>query len=190
MVTISFPSTKRGSGKYPLEVDEQKACWAWLDTLHGPDYSVFRGTANSDINPLVTLQRYCYMVPNGTQLAGARTRRAMYMASLKAQGFKPGVSDIVIAYPIWLETAGQCLYAGAYIELKRDPRAYKGPAARKSALKPEQRDWLRLMRFAGYWSAVAYGFEDFKQLVNSYLKGESPRPLDFIPVLEDTQDAQ
>ena len=184
-VTISFNSTKRGKGKYPLEVDEQKACWAWLATVPSDDPSG---------RPL---QNYAYMVPNGTQLAGARTRRAMYMASLKAQGFRPGVSDIVIAYPTYFEGyhgmgggSDSGGHFGAYIELKRDRRAYKGPAALKSALKPEQRDWLELMSSVGYWAAIAYGRNDFTTLVNSYLRGESPRPLDFIPPLEDTQGAQ
>lgn len=186
---ISFDSPKSGKSKHPLEVEEQKACWEWLDTLTLDSRGrVISGTANSDINvlKLTTLQTFSYMVPNGVQLGGGRTRRAQYMASLKAQGFKPGVSDMVIAYPIWhdLELGDQpheCLYCGAYIELKRTPESYPGPAARASAVKPDQRDWLELMRSVGYWCAVAYGREDFKSLVNSYLRHESPRPLDFIP---------
>ncbi len=121
------------------------------------------------------------MVPNGTQLGGGRTRRAQYMASLKAQGLKPGVSDIVIAYPIWGEEQGHCLYPGAYIELKRVVEAYPGPAALKSALRPEQLEWLELMQSVGYWVAIAYGREDFYSRVNSYLRSETPRPLDTHP---------
>jgi len=169
--TISFNSQKLGKGEHPLEVEIQKACWAWLGRFILPHRS---------LEPSVCLQTFCYMVPNGVQLGGGRTRRAQYMASLKAQGFRPGVSDMVIAYPMWADYASDC-YHGAYIELKRDPEAYRGPAARASALKPEQRDWLELMSSVGYWAAVAYGLEDFKSLVNSYLKQESPRPLDFIP---------
>jgi len=121
------------------------------------------------------------MVPNGTQLGGGRTRRAQYMASLKAQGLKPGVSDIVIAFPIWGEVHGQCFYPGAYIELKRDVGAYNGPAALRKAVRPEQRAWAELMKSVGYWVAIAYGREDFQSLVNSYLRHESPRPLDTTP---------
>ena len=174
MATISLPSPKTGLKKHPLEVEVQKDCWAWLGSVPVPcsDGTRYGGPS---------LQDFSYMVPNGTQLGGGRTRRAQYMASLKAQGLKPGVSDIVIAYPIWLPTGGQCLYPGAYIELKRDVGAYKGPAALRSAVRPDQMEWAKRMFSVGYFTAIAYGVEDFKELVNSYLRHESPRPLDTAP---------
>jgi len=122
------------------------------------------------------------MVPNGTQLAGARNRRAMAMSNLKAQGFRVGVSDMVIAYPF--RPPGRIeffWYHGAYIEIKRDVGAYNGPKALRTALRPEQLDWLLLMESVGYWAAVAYGVEDFKSLVRNYLAGKSARPVDFLP---------
>jgi hypothetical protein len=122
------------------------------------------------------------MVPNGTQLAGSGKRRAIYMANLKAQGLKPGVSDIVIAYPVdtigRLPTGGGEFWHGAYIELKRVREAYKGPAGVRRAVRPEQLEWLQLMDSVGYWADVAYGREEFKAKVLSYLRGESPTPLD------------
>ena len=115
------------------------------------------------------------MVPNGTKLAGTGQRRAIQMANLKVQGLRPGVSDMVIAYPIWDGIAGQCRYPGAYIEMKRVRESYAGPAAIKACVRPEQLDWLALMRGVGYWVGVAYGAEEFKQLIGMYLRGESPR---------------
>lgn len=159
MITISSSSMNSGKGKHPLEVDEQKAVWKRLGQIHVGQH---------------TLQDYSYMVPNGTQLGGGRQRRAQYMASLKAQGFRPGVSDLVVAYP-------NGVYHGAYIELKRVPEAYKGPAALKGAVRPEQAEWLRLMLEAGYWCAVAYGAEDFNRLMRLYLDGKSPPALDSHP---------
>jgi len=180
LATISFDSIESGRNTHPLEVDVQKECWKWLGTI----------VVNRD----ECLQDFSFMVPNGTQLAGARNRRAMYMASLKAQGFRPGVSDLVIAYPSYKPPA-HCMggdypatgYHGAYIELKRDPGAYKGPKALTTALRPEQRDWLELMNDAGYYAVVAYGVDDFKRLVNSYLTGKSPRALDLFDWLDDTK---
>lgn len=170
---ISFPSPKRGTTIHPLEVEEQKACYAWLGMV-----PIIGGDGERNQR---WLQDYSFMVPNGTQLGGGRTRRAQYMASLKAQGLKPGVSDIVIAYPMWGEVQGQCMYPGAYIELKREVGAYGGPAALKSAVRKEQREWAELMQSVGYWVAIAYGREDFKELANSYLRSETPRPLDTHP---------
>ncbi len=180
---ISFPSPKTGKTIHPLEVEEQKACWAWLTTIFISHKGIVTGTADSDINVLAlkTLQDFSYMVPNGTQLGGGRTRRAQYMASLKAQGLKPGVSDIVIAYPVELNDRQYIGSHGAYIELKRVVEAYPGPAALKSAVRPEQLEWLELMESVGYWVAIAYGREDFKELVNSYLRSETHRPLDTHP---------
>ena len=173
MATISFPSPKTGLKKHPLEVEIQKACWAWLGSVVVPKIP--------DGDSSDCIQDFSFMVPNGTQLGGGRTRRAQYMASLKAQGLKPGVSDLVIAYPIWGKTAGHCIYPGAYIEVKRDVGAYKGPAALKSAVRPDQVTWAKLMKSVGYWVAIAYGTEHFKELVNSYLRHESPPALDSHP---------
>jgi len=170
MIKITTKQLKAKS-RYPLEIEEQKAAWKWLATLQ-----LAGGHAAGNV-----LQDYCYMVPNGTQLAGAGTRRAIYMASLKAQGLKPGISDLVIAYPIWVTVGVQrrCLWTGAYIEMKRVREAYAGPAALKLAVREEQKEWLRLMAGVGYWAAIAYGADDFKRLVRSYLAKESPPVLDF-----------
>ena len=105
------------------------------------------------------------MVPNGTQLAGTGQRRAIQMANLKVQGLRPGVSDLVIAYPV----NG---YHGAYIEMKRVREAYMGPKAVLACVRPEQLDWLWLMYGVGYWVAVAYGAEEFKTLIGQYMRGE------------------
>lgn len=169
MATISFSSTNSGSENPQKEAEVQKRCWSWLETKH----------VGKDEKGVLTLQMYSYMVPNGTQLGGSHRGRARYMASLKAQGFKNGVSDIVIAYPVRKDLVDSSIefYHGAYIELKRDREAYKGPAAIRSAVRDEQLAWLKLMRSAGYWVGVAYGLEEFKQAVESFLAGEEPPPL-------------
>ncbi|MEE9365300.1 MAG: hypothetical protein V3W44_01305 [Dehalococcoidales bacterium] len=174
MIKISTKQLKAKS-RYPLESEEQKAAWKWMATHPvGGHYTQRDGTL-----VIPTLQDYSYMVPNGTQLAGGGQRRAIYMANLKAQGLRPGVSDLVIAYPIWGEIAGRCIWPGAYIEMKRVREAYPGPAARKLAVREEQKEWLTLMDSVGYWTAIAYGAEEFKVLVKSYLNKESPPVLDF-----------
>lgn len=171
LITISSNYTKLGKNQHPLEAAEQRLAWAWLATI----YPRVSGTSDSDINALKepTLQDYSYMVPNGTQLAGTGQRRAIQMANLKVQGLRPGVSDMVIAYPIWGSGYGNCLYPGAYIEMKRVREAYAGPAAISACVRAEQLDWLKRMASVGYWVAVAYGAEEFKALVGTYLRGEA-----------------
>ena len=173
MIKISTTQLKAKS-RYPLESEEQKAAWKWMVTHPVGDQWMRDGTV-----VIPTLSDYSYMVPNGTQLAGGGQRRAIYMANLKAQGLRPGVSDLVIAYPIWGHATGQCLYPGAYIEMKRVREAYPGPGALKVAVREEQKEFLALMKSVGYWTAIAYGAEEFKVLVRSYLNHESPQVLDF-----------
>jgi hypothetical protein len=150
-----------------LEIDEQKEAWKWLASVQVGDKC---------------LQDYSFMCPNGTQLAGGRNRRAQYMSSLKAQGFKTGVSDLVIAYPVGEFHSGDYpggAFHGAYIELKRVREAFKGPAALAASVSEDQKGWLRLMASVGYWVYVAYGAEDFKVAVRSYLQRKNQPPLDF-----------
>lgn len=176
--TVSGHPTKR---KARQESDVQKECWAWLATV----------SHNQDGNK--PLQDFSYMVPNGTQLGGSHKGRARYMASLKAQGFRPGVSDIVIARPKHVPGSMTKVYHGAYIELKKEPDEYGGPkavATRKSAVRPEQRAWLKQQAAVGYWVAIAWGTEDFKRLVGLFLAGESPEPLDWDERVRDTESAQ
>lgn len=137
--------------KTSKEVDLQKACWKILQGWPIPEGR---------------LSDYSYHVPNGTHLAGDRQGRARSIASLKAQGFKNGVSDLVIAYPIW-ESGAAIAYirwAGAYIELKM-PKRYP---------TPEQEAWLERMGNANYFTAVVWGEEEFRFQVVAFLAGVEP----------------
>lgn len=166
LVTISSSYTaggkrkrRRGASSHPLESDEQKAAWDFLGHV----------SVATDVSRR-PLQDFAYMVPNGTQLGGTRVRRAQYMASLKAQGFRNGVSDLVIAYPV-----GD--FHGAYVEMKRARAAYPTPSALAGAATKDQKDWLRLMASVGYWTCIAFGATEFTEVVNSYLRGEPPLAL-------------
>jgi len=185
MIRMNYKQHKAVS-RYPLESEEQKAAWKWMATHPvGTQHELRDGTV-----VIPTLQDFSYMVPNGVQLSGAGTRRAIYMSSLKAQGLRSGVSDLVIAYPIWGRDVGHCLYPGAYIEMKRVREAYPGPAALKLAVREEQKEFLALMDSVGYWTAIAYGCEDFKRLVRSYLNKEIPPVLDFVEKFRQNRPAQ
>lgn len=147
MVEIS----KLKEPKTPKEVDLQKACWKILLEVQIPEGR---------------LADFSYHVPNGTHLAGDRQGRARSMASLKAQGFKNGVSDLVIAYPIW-ESGAAIAYirwAGAYLELKM-PGRYP---------TTEQGDWLDRMADTSYFTAVIRSEHEFGVQVAHFLSGEEP----------------
>lgn len=88
-----------------------------------------------------------YHVPN----EGKRSRIAG--ARMKQSGLKSGVPDIC------LPTAHGG-YIGLYIEMKVRPN------------KPteNQKRWLRALRSAGHCTAVCYGWEEARQLIEEYLK--------------------
>ena len=90
-----------------------------------------------------------YHVPNGGK------RDARTAAILKRCGVKSGVPDLVL--PV-----ARCGYHGLYIELK----------AGKNRTSKNQDMWLENLRKQGYFTAVAYGFEEATSLILRYLKGE------------------
>jgi hypothetical protein len=126
----------------PLESDIQATVFEFMKTL-----PVFTQT---------TLFDYAYAVPNGTMLAGTPEQRARYMNALKKQGFKTGVSDIVIAIPLHG-------FHGAYIELKRDKR---------SPIKDEQIVWRERMKNVGYYATIAVGLDEALEAVRKYWSGK------------------
>lgn len=126
----------------PLESDIQATVFEFLKTI--PTYTG------------MSLWDFSYAVPNGAMLAGSAEQRARYMNALKKQGFKNGVSDIVIAFPLHG-------YHGAYIELKRDKR---------SPISDDQTTWQSRMKTAGYFTAIAVGLDEALAAVRTYWSGK------------------
>ena len=71
---------------------------------------------------------------------------------LNRQGRKKGVPDICL--PVARKKAN-----GLYIELKRQG----------GRLTPEQKEWLERLREQGYHAAVAYGWEQAREIIEEYL---------------------
>lgn len=102
----------------------------------------------ADTHPIC--RKHLIHIPNG----GSRNPREAL--NLKRQGVKPGVSDYFLAYPI----GG---YHGLWLELKRRPLIL-------SRVSAEQKDWLALMNSAGYSAEVAWGWENARMIIKSYLE--------------------
>lgn len=137
----------------PLEKDQQEALFEWMSYIRVP---LSRGGAKGLIAPeWIPLTDLAYAVPNGTAIAGTVKQRAMYMAALKRQGFKTGVSDIVIPFPT-------IAYHGLYLELKRK---------KSSVVTEDQTTWRDLMRRLDYRAEIVVGFEAAKAIIVDYLAG-------------------
>jgi hypothetical protein len=126
----------------------QKAYWEYLNLI-----PVFIDNWAGSVGD------FSYAVPNGTWVPGQRASKII--GSLLGQGLRPGVSDIVIAYPVGP-------HHGAYMELKRD---------RKSKVSDDQIDWLARVRMVGYFGEFCYGLDDAILKTQRYLTGGKMDPL-------------
>jgi hypothetical protein len=88
-----------------------------------------------------------FAIPNGGW------RHKIVAAKLKAEGVKPGVCDVFLAWP----SKG---YNGLFIEMKR---------LVGGRLSDEQKAWSERLLAAGYQVRVCKGFEEAKQAIEDYL---------------------
>lgn len=89
-----------------------------------------------------------HAIPNGG------SRHLLEAIKLKRCGVKKGVPDLFITVPIHP-------YHGLYIEMKR---------TKNSVVSEDQLYWIDKLNKIGYLAEIAYGFEQAKLIVNSYLK--------------------
>jgi hypothetical protein len=109
--------------------------------------------------------RWLHHVPNG----GQRNKREG--ASLKAQGVKRGISDIVLPYPAkmpHIQDWRDGHYHGLYVELKTEKRRKE----KNGGCSDEQLEFLDYANKVGYKAVVAYGWKDAWRAIESYLNGE------------------
>ena len=96
-------------------------------------------------------EKLLFAIPNG----GAR--HVLTGKMLKDEGVRSGVPDLFLAAP-----NDRC--NGLFIELKKP----KGRATKA------QLEYIQLLRFQGYYTAICYGFEDATNMILSYLRGILP----------------
>ena len=92
--------------------------------------------------------RLLYHVPNGGSRGKAEAGR------FRAEGVKSGVPDLCL--PV-----ARGKWHGLYIELKRT----KG-----GRVSQAQREWLYALEREGYAAAVAYGWEQAREMIAAYLE--------------------
>lgn len=145
------------SGENPLERAEQKALFMWanmarLRGFDAADDEMNYGRSLIHIKGTgVTFLDTLFAVPNGSELAkGARGG-----ADMKAQGMRPGVPDIFLAFP----AKGYC---GLFIEMKRK-------LGREKDISEEQHKWISNLQKAGYYVHVAFGWRSAAMAIRGYL---------------------
>lgn len=119
-----------GANERLSEHDEQALVVAWADALA----------------PSVPELRMLFAIPNG----GARSKAVA--GKLKAEGVRPGVSDLFLSVP-------KGCYHGLYIEMK----AISGRAS------DEQKAWIAAAREYGYRAEVCFGADAAWAVICEYL---------------------
>lgn len=91
-----------------------------------------------------------FAIPNGSHKSRAAASK------FSAEGLRSGVPDLMLPVP-----AGK--YHGLFIEMKR---------AKGGRLSDTQKDWLDFLGSQGYMATACHGFEEAKEIISKYLKGE------------------
>lgn len=97
-----------------------------------------------------------FSIPNGSYLAGNEKQRKIQMNYLKAEGLKPGVSDLFLM-------VARSGYHGLFIEMKcRDKK--------KAKVSEPQKEHILRAREQGYMAEVCYGFDEAQKLIHRYMR--------------------
>ena len=94
--------------------------------------------------------KWIFHIPNGG------SRDVIEAKHLKDQGVKSGVPDIFLPAP-------RGKYHGMFIEMK----------AGRGTTSDNQKLWIEQMNALGYLAVVCHGFDDARERIEKYLKGET-----------------
>lgn len=132
--------------------DMTVAAWAMSHDASEHDIqSALIDWANLSIGRYPELE-WLYANINGIPLLGSVQQRARVIHHMKAEGLKPGVSDLFLP-------CARGGYFGLYMELKK-----KGGRVREG-----QAEFLAFASRQGYFDAVSYSYEEAVQVLEWYL---------------------
>ena len=93
-------------------------------------------------------------VPNGVPLAGSKMQRVRIINYMKAEGLRPGVSDIIFMVP----RGG---YHGMVMENKRSDGG--------AGLSKDQSEFFKLCEAQGYFTTSPNGLDEMMAITEEYL---------------------
>ncbi len=110
------------------------------------------------------LSEWLVMIPNENLLSmiAPGGRRYAYWAKLQKLGFRRGASDLMLAFP-------HSSKAGLWVEMKRRRDAFPYPSTADRSVSDHQSDFQAQMVNAGYAAVVAFGWEEARTAIQSYL---------------------
>lgn len=109
-------------------------------------------TRDKEAPPVVPCLRWLHAIPNGGSRGDTDTSRRIAGGQMKAEGVKPGVSDVFLPMP------GR-RYAGLYIEMKTT----NGEVSEKQA------EFLTFVSSVGYSAYVCWSWIEAVEVIEAYL---------------------
>lgn len=149
--TASEPKPQRRTDQAEQREQEWLVEWAAKQ--------LFRHELEDGRTMTLTLTDVMFAIPNGAYLQGDSKQRAIQAGRLKRAGMKTGASDICIDYPR-ISESGLMVHPGCYIELKRPREQFASSSALSRCVSADQDAFLRLRRILGYYTAVAFGWQE------------------------------
>lgn len=121
--------------------------------------------------------KWFHAIANGGSRGDDAKSRGIRGAMLKAEGVKRGIPDTFLPVPLWgivgnvgsingVPTAKSILYAGLYIEMKRE--ASEG--RRKGTTSDEQEEAIAWLRHSGYAVSVCFTWDAAAKELQSYIE--------------------
>jgi len=175
------------------EDSEQSAFFAYVNAarLHGFEIADrwaemgIPGLSGSSFKatgvPALPYLEWMHAIPNGGSRGDSKKAAMIRGSQLKATGVKKGVHDIFLPYPVprdhatqqswFIHRHGYPYYHGLYIEMKVRSKKPKRDGS-KGGMSDEQIDFAKHCDDCGYKWAVAYGWEEARDILKSYLNGQ------------------
>lgn len=135
-------------------------------TEHGEQAALFAAFATPDMRAQYPqLERLCFAVPNGGARGDTKRSASINGAMMRAEGVKPGVSDIFVAVPQVRRTPrcdSPTSYFGLFVEMKRADGGVESDAQKAfGAAVTEQ----------GYAYVVCHGWRQAYATIRAYMDG-------------------
>ena len=124
--------------------------------------------------PALPFLEWMHAIPNGGSRGDSKKAAMIRGSQLKATGVKKGVHDIFLPYPVGFDRVGRLgidRFHGLYIEMKVRSKKPKRDGS-KGGMSDEQIAFAAHCDVCGYEWAVAYGWEEARDILKSYLKLE------------------
>ena len=146
-------------------------CWANVAMNHGFELAdawaegALLPIRADDALPTIPELRWLHAVPNGGSRGDDAKSRAIRGNALKAEGVKPGVSDVFLPVKSWSQWDGErrtVNYCGLYVEMKK-------PGGKPTV---EQVEFGAFVSAQGYYWTVCDDWRDAADIIEKYLWGK------------------